>query len=395
MKKSLFAIAAVTAFAGAAQAQSSVTVYGILDVGYSAYNTRASVSGVGTSNQVSSFNATGSQSTSRIGFRGNEDLGGGTAAFFTLEVGVAATGALAETNAAPTGGLLGAGLGTTRLGFVGLSQKGVGQAAIGTQNTPVHNAVGRTDPGQTNNMAGNVIYSVTAGSGQTETAVSYTVRVPNALTLQTERLSGFQVNALYNANNTNGGNSSKNDNIAMGGGINFAMKQFNVDVAYQQLKNTSQDAGGAVTTPAYAPGSGTNIFGTSVTQTQMYAGAMYDFGMLKAYAQFIDSKAVSNVNSNTYVQRVAQQIGVRGNFSPKIEGWASVGNGRLTAGPNQILTTTTQASQNFTGYQLGANYILSKRTNLYGIYGNTQVSSSSITASEARNSYGVGVRHTF
>lgn len=34
MKKSLFAIAAVTAFAGAAQAQSSVTVYGILDVGY-------------------------------------------------------------------------------------------------------------------------------------------------------------------------------------------------------------------------------------------------------------------------------------------------------------------------------------------------------------------------
>jgi predicted porin len=34
MKKSLFALAAVTAFAGAAQAQSSVTVYGILDIGY-------------------------------------------------------------------------------------------------------------------------------------------------------------------------------------------------------------------------------------------------------------------------------------------------------------------------------------------------------------------------
>ena len=34
MKKSLLAVAAMTAFAGAAQAQSSVTVYGILDVGY-------------------------------------------------------------------------------------------------------------------------------------------------------------------------------------------------------------------------------------------------------------------------------------------------------------------------------------------------------------------------
>jgi len=34
MKKSLLAVAAMTAFAGAAQAQSSVTVYGVLDVGY-------------------------------------------------------------------------------------------------------------------------------------------------------------------------------------------------------------------------------------------------------------------------------------------------------------------------------------------------------------------------
>ncbi len=40
MKKSLFAIAAVGAFAGAAQAQSSVTVYGILDVGFSGSTAR-------------------------------------------------------------------------------------------------------------------------------------------------------------------------------------------------------------------------------------------------------------------------------------------------------------------------------------------------------------------
>ncbi len=48
MKKSLFALAAVGAFAGAAQAQSSVTVYGILDVGFSGTNTRHPV--VSTSN---------------------------------------------------------------------------------------------------------------------------------------------------------------------------------------------------------------------------------------------------------------------------------------------------------------------------------------------------------
>jgi predicted porin len=44
MKKSLFAIAAVTAFAGAAQAQSSVTVYGIMDMGVAGGNVRQATS---------------------------------------------------------------------------------------------------------------------------------------------------------------------------------------------------------------------------------------------------------------------------------------------------------------------------------------------------------------
>ena len=45
MKKSLLAVAAMTAFAGAAQAQSSVTVYGIVDVGFIGQNQRAQAGG--------------------------------------------------------------------------------------------------------------------------------------------------------------------------------------------------------------------------------------------------------------------------------------------------------------------------------------------------------------
>jgi predicted porin len=388
MKKSLFAIAAVTAFAGAAQAQSSVTVYGILDVGYSGVNSRGGTPALANSTQTSGFDATGSQSSSRLGFRGVEDLGGGMSAFFTLETGINAMGTSAAPGAQPST------FSTTRLGFAGLSQKGVGQFALGLQNTPVHNAVGRTDPGQTNNISGNVIYTATAGAGLGQTTNAYTVRVPNALTLQTERFSGFQINALYNANNQNTSSGSKNDNVAYGGGINFVMKALNVDLAYQNLKNTTLGTGGVPTAASFDPGQTSVIFGTSVNQTQMYAGAVYNFGILKAYAQYINSKVVSNLDANTEVQRSAQQLGVRGNFTPQIEGWASIGNGRLTAGSLQQLAAA-DASQNFTGYQLGANYILSKRTNLYGIYGSTQVSSSSINASEGRNAYGVGVRHTF
>ena len=386
MKKSLLALAAMGAFAGAAQAQSSVTVYGILDVGYTGTSTRGPTAA--TTTQANSFNATGNQSSSRLGFRGVEDLGGGTRAFFTIETSLNAM----APETAPGG--LATTFTTTRQAFVGLSQKGIGQFAIGTQNTPVHNAVGRTDAGQQNNISGNVIYTATTGAGTGETTNAYTVRVPNALTIQTERLAGFQINALYNQNSTSNSTGAKNDNVAWGAGVNYVWQKLNVDLAYQNLKNTTLNAGGAAAAASFDPGQTAVIFGTSVNQRQMYAGAVYDFGILKAYAQYINSEVESNLNSNAYVRRTAQQIGVRGNITKTIEGWASVGNGRLSAGALQSIAAVNP-TQNFTGYQVGSNYWLSKRTNAYAIFGSTQVSASSVNVSEGRSMYGIGVRHTF
>ena len=76
MKKSLLALAALTAFAGAASAQSSVTLFGIVDAAY------AHVSAGGKS--VSGITNSGINS-SRLGFRGVEDIGGGLKAGFWLE----------------------------------------------------------------------------------------------------------------------------------------------------------------------------------------------------------------------------------------------------------------------------------------------------------------------
>lgn len=72
MKKSLLALAVLGAFAGAASAQSSVTLYGKLDLGF------AKAAG-SADKQV----ADGSRS--RVGFRGVEDLGGGLKAMFQFE----------------------------------------------------------------------------------------------------------------------------------------------------------------------------------------------------------------------------------------------------------------------------------------------------------------------
>jgi predicted porin len=81
MKKSLLALAALTAFAGAASAQSSVTLFGIVDV--SARNLSAG----GVSQQQL---ATDGYNSSRLGFRGVEDLGGGLRASFWYEGSISA-----------------------------------------------------------------------------------------------------------------------------------------------------------------------------------------------------------------------------------------------------------------------------------------------------------------
>ena len=100
-------------------------------------------------------------------------------------------------------------------------------------------------------------------------------------------------------------------------------------------------------------------------------------------------------NANT-ASRTGQQIGIRSFITPKVEAWASAGNGRVSANANTTYTvTSTNPTVNFTAYQLGSNYWLSKRTNLYAIFGSNHTSSSSTTLSEGATQYAVGVRHTF
>ncbi|HQT21212.1 MAG: hypothetical protein B7Y05_11135 [Polynucleobacter sp. 24-46-87] len=392
MKKSLFAIAAVTAFAGAAQAQSSVTVYGILDAGYVGGNQRAQTTTVQGSNN-NNFAISGAESTSRLGFKGVEDLGGGKTAFFTVEVTLSG-----DTTAV---------LGGTRQAFVGLGDKKLGSAMVGTQNTVIYEAVGKTDPGQQNNIAGNVIYAISSNQtvnnstfGQTD---AYTVRTSNTLKYVSPNFAGLTVKATYALNNDNttqtgaynvsGGSSNGGTTNYNGWGLgaDYAWKKLLVTANYQALKSVNPYGSGTTAanpyTPADAAWTGTTG-GVNTQDNQAYVAATYDFGILKAYGQWINRKATAVQSSNFYVKRSAQQIGVRSFITPKIEGWASVGNGRFSGFGNSNPTA------NFTGYQLGSNYWLSKRTNMYAIFGSTGTSTTTAGAA-SQNNYAVGVRHTF
>ena len=421
MKKSLLAVAAIGAFASAAQAQSSVTVYGILDVGYIGGNSRVSNSstlanGGQTKTVVNQFGQS-AETTSRLGFKGTEDLGNGTSAFFTAEFQLYPSDQNVSGNT--NGGLL------NRQTFVGLKKNGIGQAAVGTQYTPVFNAGSATSPTQYNNVVGDLIY---AGSPITTTkgidnagsvSSSFTNRTSNTLTVASDKFAGFSANAMYTLANQN---ATANDNsaqqITSGGntnasgwglGADYTYNKFYVTAAYQALKQiTSTSSYGTPTITTAVPWTNaqpsastatTNMAakdltgsGLNVQDNQFLAGATYDFGILKAYAQYVSRKATATASSNYYIKRSAEQIGVRSYITPSIEAWAAGSLGRYTSfGMNQ-------PTANMNAWQLGSNYYLSKRTNLYAIYGQQLISNSaagSTTISGGVSNYAIGVRHTF
>jgi predicted porin len=373
MKKLLATLALSLGLAAVAQAQSSVTIYGILDVGYIGKNMKGTPS-TATNTLNSNQFGSGAQTPGRIGFRGVEDLGGGTSAFFTIETGLAPTSSTVSSF-------------NNRQTFVGLAQKGYGNVAIGTQYGPIHRAVGATDPGQQNSTIGSVIYpSAGTDGGQSSADAAYTIRFANSLTATTERKAGFSANAIYSLNNqdstqtgaTTGGTVNNN---AYGLGADYSRGNLYATVAYQSVKSINNTAATASISSAFA--------GTNTTDSQLYAGATYDLKIVKLFAGFTDRKVQSNLNSTDSLNRTAQQLGARGFITTKVEGWASVGNGRYNA------FGTNQATANFTAYQVGSNYWLSKRTNLYAIAGSTQTSSTSTAGALSGNQYATGVRHTF
>ncbi len=100
MKKSILTAAVLGAIAGAASAQSSVTVYGSLDGGIRRV-TNADAAGNSVLGMSNGITASGISNSNRLGFKGAEDLGGGMNAHFVLESGYV-LGRGAFTGTSPT-----------------------------------------------------------------------------------------------------------------------------------------------------------------------------------------------------------------------------------------------------------------------------------------------------
>ena len=224
MKKNLIALAIFGAFSGAALAQSNVTLYGIVDVGYQ--YTDPDVSGAGS---VSGINS-GIQSGIRWGIRGSEALSPNLNAVFTLEGGIdvstgqqiQGTPALGTTAAVTNARLFG------RQAWGGLSGNWgtavAGRVATFSSGTGSFDMFGQIDPFSTGfNLA---------SLGSTFTPSS-TFRFDNSLLYQSPVWGGFRFGAGYSFN-VNGGEvaGSGNNTRAWFTGVSFALGPFYAAATY-------------------------------------------------------------------------------------------------------------------------------------------------------------------
>jgi len=400
MKKSLFAIAAVTAFAGAAQAQSSVSVYGVMDASYSGITSTATATN-GVKSVVStrnSVNGDGALSTSRLGFRGVEDLGGGKSAQFVLEYDLIniGTGGTGDAGAqAATTGAAGPSTSTSRgfgprYSYIGLSDKAMGTVRLGRQETSIHGVVAGNLAGGANNTLGS-LYSALDGVNQLTSAQSPAVRphnvfIDNAVTYISPTINGVTVQLQTAQNAHSASDSTPSSGVrATGGSIGYTgVKNLNVSYGYIVENVTT-----AVT--------------SNIKRTTQALGGNYDFGVLKVFAVHTRNK-VENLNLLTAQllnDTKLTEVGVNAPVTKVINVFGSyfMGTRATQSGSTSMASSATAAASaaDARGFQLGTTYALSKRTTAYGIYG-TQELKGKNEANGAKldgTMVAVGLRHSF
>lgn len=391
MKKSLFAIAAVGAFVSTAQAQSSVTVYGLIDSGIA--QTSIDYNTVQKQNQTNigglpSLNGTGTLSGSRLGFRGIEDLGGGTRAGFVYETAVNYTNTAATTTAATMTDSASAANGAAlfanvRQAYASLSNTKFGELRLGTQNTLAKDSTESIDPMGGPNITG-------SGSLYQQGLVT---RLSNMAIYQAPTMMGVTVRLSTSVDGTasnNGGataaNATPTSNRSSAASLDFTQGKIKVAAVYERRTTWYQAAGSANSMVAL----GTNGTTAAVIPTINYfaAGASYDLGMVKPAVLYFNQQGNGATNASTG-RTSGTLIGVTVPVSKAASVMASYTPGKVENNGATVYNTT--------GMQLVGNYNLSKRTGLYAAYGSTNwdSQSTSVTSSTKVQQYGLGMRHSF
>jgi len=302
MKKSLIALA-VLASSGAAMAQSSVTLYGVVDTSIGYVKGQENANGM-----LNSGNA-----TSRLGFRGVEDLGSGLKAEFVLEGEIAPdTGASNDKGDA---------MNFKRQSTVGLSGN-FGQVRLGRALTASYNAVSRYD------LFGTVGLGATLAWKE-----GYQNRSNNMISYISPKFSGFGVGVDYGF----GEQESNRDARYVGIGATYDNGPLSLGLGYDKQNNGL-------------------VVGNPEDLTTWQLGGSYDLSVVKLLAFYKETK-YKEIASGTSEKLKTWNLGLSAPVG-------AAGVVKATYNNYKWSDSSDKAQQ----FSLGYVHSMSKRTALYGTY---------------------------
>ena len=378
MKKTLLAAALIAGYAGAASAQNSVTLYGVISTGLEYQTIKA---GDGEETRSRFRMDTGEWSGSRWGLRGVEDLGNGLKASFQLESGFDST----DGDQSQGGRLFG------RQATVALEGASWGKVQLGRAVSPATVAFSGVDP-----------FGASFGtSSYTSSAGMSFERYDDMVTYSTPSISGFNAVVGYSfqpglsTNSAAAGFETNNKDRIASAGLRYANGPILVSGIFNYLYSNNENTGAGLVD------NDTNLKSWQV-------GGTYDFKVAKihaAYGQEIDGLVgAADSIENAIIAGGSGQTGGSATFARGVraQSWlvgvsAPLGGGKIAVGVQQKRPggdlKVSGVTANQTIASVGYTYSLSKRTGLYGYY--SYADNLNMIKGAKSNMFGVGVRHLF
>ncbi|WP_109479365.1 porin [Paraburkholderia sp. C35] len=396
----IFAAALCSMVSSQACAQSSVTIYGIVDDGFGWTSNSGGHSLYGMSSGVIQ--------ASRWGFRGTDDLGGGLRALFVLENGFDLnSGSLAQKNRGSTQGLM-----FGRQAYVGISSN-YGSVFLGRQYDSVVDYVGPFESGT--QWAG----YIGAHPGDLDN-MNNAYRVNNAIKYTSRSYGGFTFGGLYSLGGV-AGDISRNQ--VWSAGARYANGPLSLGVGYLNARNpnigyfgdngastATTSSGNYISSPVYSG------YASAHTYQVVAAGAAYQVGAATLGATYsniqfgnLGDTATSAPNPRGYSGN-ATFNNVEVNFKYQLTAALLVGAAfDYTKGSGVDSASGENPGAKYYQSALGVDYFLSKRTDVYliGIYQKASgtdstgapavasINNLTPSTSDRQSTVRIGLRHKF
>jgi predicted porin len=355
MKRSLVSVALLAAWATSAHAQSSVTLYGLVDVGL---NYTSDAGGHRLYNTTS-----GVEQANRWGLRGVEDLGGGYGAVFVLENGFNLnTGALGQNNPGSSQGLM-----FGRQAYVGVTSP-YGSLTLGRQYDSVVDFVGPLGTG--NQWLGNNA----AHPGDLDN-FSNLYRVNNAIKYTSPSFAGLKFGGLYSLGGV-AGDYSRNQVFSLG--VSYSGGAFSLAAAYLNARNPNLgffgdngSSGAPSATSSFIPSPVYSGYASAHTYQVIGAGAAYTIGAATLGATYSNTQLMglgdrsSGPNPSGFSGKAIfnnAEASFKYQITPALVAGVSYD---YTQGSSVATATGSTGGAKYNQFAAGTDYFLSKRTDVY------------------------------